>query len=171
MERQYSRMGRAVADDDSGFFFQREDRLFFVTSRHVVIDKPSRHFPNRLEIELHTDARNLTRSMNLSTMLYRDGKSVWRQGSDAGGEIEVHHVVLRDRGRCAAGDVFDRHQTGRFEDDVGGRGEVVYPAPADFIRSGIGIARREIRIAGGEVGILIARIVIGVNDVERRRIE
>lgn len=78
----------------SGFFFQREDRLFFVTSRHVVIDKPSKHFPNRIEIELHTDPRNLTRSINFSTMLYRDGKSAWRQGSDAGGEIDVAVIEL-----------------------------------------------------------------------------
>ncbi|WP_291524360.1 hypothetical protein [Acidithiobacillus sp.] len=38
----------------SGFFFARDKRLFFVTSRHVVTDKPSKHFPNRIEIELHT---------------------------------------------------------------------------------------------------------------------
>jgi len=27
----------------SGFFFERDGRLFLVTSRHVVIDKPSKH--------------------------------------------------------------------------------------------------------------------------------
>ena len=39
----------------SGFFFERDERLFFVTSRHVVVDAPTKHFPNRIEIELHTD--------------------------------------------------------------------------------------------------------------------
>ena len=39
----------------TGFFFARDERLFLVTSRHVVIDKPSKHFPNRIEIELHID--------------------------------------------------------------------------------------------------------------------
>jgi hypothetical protein len=29
----------------SGFFFSREDRLFQVTSRHVVCDEPSEHLP------------------------------------------------------------------------------------------------------------------------------
>src|ERR1019366_3122986 len=43
----------------SGFFFEREGRLFLVTSRHVVIDPPSQHFPDRIEIELHTEAKNL----------------------------------------------------------------------------------------------------------------
>ena len=78
----------------SGFFFEREGRLFLVTSRHVVIDEPSKHFPNRIEIELHTDASNLTRSIGLSVLLYLDGKSVWRQGKDAGGEIDVAVIEL-----------------------------------------------------------------------------
>src|SRR6185436_5777278 len=78
----------------SGFFFERDGRLFLVTSRHVVIDEPSKHFPNRLEIELHTDVVNLTRSIGLSVMLYRDGQSLWRQGSATGGEIDVAVVEL-----------------------------------------------------------------------------
>lgn len=78
----------------SGFFFERESRLFLVTSRHVMFDEPSNHFPNRVEIELHTDATDLTRSIGLSLLLYRDGKSVWRQGTDSGGEIDVAVIEL-----------------------------------------------------------------------------
>jgi hypothetical protein len=78
----------------SGFFFERDGRLFLVTSRHVVIDRPSKHFPNRIEIDLHIDGKNLTRSMKLSVMLYVEGKSVWRQGSDTGGEIDVAVIEL-----------------------------------------------------------------------------
>jgi hypothetical protein len=79
----------------SGFFFERDERLFFVTSRHVVFDLPSQHFPNRIEIEVHCDARNLTRSIALSVLLYRDGMSVWHQGSDAGGEIDVAVIEIQ----------------------------------------------------------------------------
>jgi Trypsin-like peptidase domain len=78
----------------SGFFFERDKRLFLVTSRHVLIDAPSGHFPNRMEVELHTDASNLTCSSVLSVMLLKDGKSIWHQGSDAGGEIDVAVVEL-----------------------------------------------------------------------------
>ena len=78
----------------SGFFFERDKRLFLVTSRHVLIDKPSKHFPSRIEIELHTDAGNLTQSTGLSVLLYKDGKSVWRQGRDDGGEIDVAVLEL-----------------------------------------------------------------------------
>lgn len=73
----------------SGFFFQRDQRLFLVTSRHVVFDKPSKHFPDRIEIELHIDPRNMAKSIGFSMPLYRQGKSVWRQGRDSAGEIDV----------------------------------------------------------------------------------
>jgi S1-C subfamily serine protease len=86
--------GKRLLTCSSGFFFEREGRLFLVTSRHVVIDKPSGHFPDRIEIELHTDAKNLTRSTRTSVLLYLDGKSVWRQGGDTGGEIDVAVLEL-----------------------------------------------------------------------------
>lgn len=73
----------------SGFFFARGERLFLVTSRHVLFDEPSKHFPNRIEIELHIDPDNMARSTGFSMPLYRDGKAVWRQATDAAGEIDV----------------------------------------------------------------------------------
>lgn len=73
----------------TGFFFARDERLYVVTSRHVVLDEPSQHFPNRIEIELHTAADNLTQSIGFSMPLYRDGKSLWKQGEDRGGGIDV----------------------------------------------------------------------------------
>ncbi len=78
----------------SGFFFERDARLFLVTSRHVLIDEPSGHFPDRSEIELHADAATLTRSIRQSLLLYRDGKAVWHQGSDSGGEIDMAVIEL-----------------------------------------------------------------------------
>jgi len=78
----------------SGFFFERDSRLFLVTSRHVVIDQPSGHLPDRVEIELHTDADNMAMSTAFSIPLYRDGEAVWRQGIDAGGQIDVAAVEI-----------------------------------------------------------------------------
>lgn len=80
----------------SGFFFAREKRLFFVTSRHVLIDEPSEHYPNRIEIELHVDPTNLGASIWFSVPLYADRRAVWREGSDAGGAIDVAVVELQD---------------------------------------------------------------------------
>jgi hypothetical protein len=78
----------------SGFFFERDERLYLVTSRHVLIDRPSKHHPNRIEIEIHTDADDLGRSARFSLLLYRDGKSTWRQGTDGSGEIDVAMIEI-----------------------------------------------------------------------------
>jgi hypothetical protein len=89
----------------SGFFFQRGERLFLVTSRHVMIDEPSKHYPNRVELELHTDPDNLAASIGFSIPLYRNGKSLWRQGADAAGEIDVAVIEL-ERGALPSATAF-----------------------------------------------------------------
>jgi hypothetical protein len=78
----------------SGFFFERGERLFLVTSRHVLIDEPTGHHPDRLGLVLHLDASNLTRTVGFSIPLFRDGKAVWRQGRDSGGEIDVAVIEI-----------------------------------------------------------------------------
>lgn len=78
----------------TGFFFEREGRLYLVTNRHVLLDAQSNHFPDRIEIEFHTDIDNLTSSTTLSVLLYREGKSVWHQGNDTGGEIDVAVIEI-----------------------------------------------------------------------------
>lgn len=86
---------RAPLTNASGFFFERNQRLFLVTSRHVLFDRASRHFPTRVEIELHTDAANIAESTGFSIPLYhRDGKRLWRQGLDAAGEIDVGAIEI-----------------------------------------------------------------------------
>ena len=91
-------LGERGLTNASGFYFERDERLYLVTSRHVVIDEEAKHFPDRLEIEVHTDAVNLTQSTGFSVPLYAQGKAVWRQGRDAGSEIDVAVLEL-DRSR------------------------------------------------------------------------
>ncbi len=78
----------------SGFFFEREQRLFLVTSRHVMIDEASRHFPDRVEIELHVNPQNAAKSIGFSIPLYREGKAVWREGRDGAGAIDVAVIEI-----------------------------------------------------------------------------
>jgi S1-C subfamily serine protease len=89
----------------SGFFFQRDDRLFLVTSRHVMVDGPTKHYPDRIEVELHIDPENVARSTGFSIPLYRDGSSLWRQGEDSAGEIDVALIEL-DRDALPEGTVY-----------------------------------------------------------------
>lgn len=78
----------------SGFFFRVNGRLFLVTSRHVLIDTPSNHYPDRIEIELHVSRENMAASTGFSIPLYRRGKSIWRQGLDAASEIDVAVIEI-----------------------------------------------------------------------------
>lgn len=81
----------------SGFFFERDGRLFLVTSRHVVFDAPGRHFPDRIEIELHIDERDFGRSAGFSIPLFRDGRGIWLQGNDTAGDIDVAVIEIDRR--------------------------------------------------------------------------
>ena len=81
--------GEQPLTNASGFFFERDGRLFLVTSRHVLHDEATAHHPDRVVIDLHTDAGNIASATGFSLPLYRDGTPLWRQGVDAAGEIDV----------------------------------------------------------------------------------
>jgi hypothetical protein len=86
--------GQRVLTHATGFFFERDGGLWLVTCRHVVLDEPSGHHPDRLEIELHVDPVNLGRTVQFSIPLYRGGKSLWREGLDSAGAIDVVALAL-----------------------------------------------------------------------------
>ena len=81
--------GPRAMTNASGFFFRRDDRLFLVSNRHVFVDAPSSHFPDRIEIGVHTDSQDLTRYAVVSLPLYRDGLGLWRDAKDSGGAVDV----------------------------------------------------------------------------------
>lgn len=86
--------GRQSLTAATGFFFARDERLFLVTSRHVLHDEPTGHFPDRIELVFHADATDLTRAVHFSILLYRDGRAIWRQGTDSGGAVDVAVLEL-----------------------------------------------------------------------------
>jgi S1-C subfamily serine protease len=87
--------GQKPLTSASGFFFARDERLYLGTSRHVLFDQPSAHAPDRIEIELHVDAEQLTQCATLSIRLYDDARTaVWRQAEDGGGDIDVAVLEL-----------------------------------------------------------------------------
>src|SRR5258706_7756953 len=87
-------LGEKTLTNATGFFFEREGRLFVVTNRHVVHDEPSKHHPDRIEIELHVDPENVAETVQFSIPLYRARKSVWREGLDSAGTIDVVALEL-----------------------------------------------------------------------------
>ena len=83
-----------ILTNASGFFFRKTGRLFLTTSRHVLCDEPSGHFPDTLETELHIDGSNLGESVWFSIPLYKNGRALWRQAEDGGGAIDVAVVEI-----------------------------------------------------------------------------
>lgn len=78
----------------TGFFFERDEQLFLVTSSHVLIDESHQHHPDRIEIELHVDTANLTESIGFSIPLFCNGLSAWRNGRDAAGDVDVAIIEI-----------------------------------------------------------------------------
>lgn len=86
--------GQRPLTNATGFFYEREGQLFLVTSRHVLFDEPSGHFPDRIVIDLHTDPENMAESTGFSIPLYNKTGSVWRQGLDLAGGIDVAAIEI-----------------------------------------------------------------------------
>jgi hypothetical protein len=79
----------------SGFFFEREGRLWLVTSRHVFFDAGSGHRPDRIELEIHNEPDDLAQSIGFSVPVYGpDGVGLWRTAQDAGGDVDVAAIEL-----------------------------------------------------------------------------
>lgn len=97
--------GRQELTAASGFFFETGNALFLVTSRHVLHDQPSGHFPDRVEFVVHVHPQDLTRTSVVSIPLYRDSVAQWFQGTDAGGEVDVAALRI-ERALLPAGAVF-----------------------------------------------------------------
>ncbi|ACL72500.1 conserved hypothetical protein [Thioalkalivibrio sulfidiphilus HL-EbGr7] len=127
--------GQQLLTNASGFFFARDERLFLVTSRHVMHDEPSGHDPDRIEIELHIDADNMARSTGFSMLLYRDGVAQWRQGVDEAGEIDVAAIEI-DRAALPDTVIYNaftpEHLLGEFDQVEVGTSLLVVGFPLGF---------------------------------------
>ncbi|MBW8831913.1 MAG: trypsin-like peptidase domain-containing protein [Burkholderiales bacterium] len=86
--------GERVLTSASGFFFRRGEKLFLVSNRHVFADAATSHFPDRVEIGLHTNPKDLTQHTVASLPLYRDGFNLWREATDTGGKVDVAAIEI-----------------------------------------------------------------------------
>lgn len=87
-------VGTQAQTSASGFFFRRDGQLFLVSNRHVFADASISHFPDRIEIGLHTDTKDLTRHAIVSLPLYQNGLSQWREAVDTGGTVDVVVIAI-----------------------------------------------------------------------------
>lgn len=128
--------GDRVLSNASGFFFEARGRLFVVSSRHVFRDEDSAHLPDRIVIEVHTDASDVARATGFSLPLYDDGGApLWRQAADAAGAIDVALIEI-DRSALppsASWRAFTpQHLLGRFDQVEVGTSLLIVGFPLGF---------------------------------------
>lgn len=87
--------GSALLSSATGFFFRRDERLYLVTNRHVLLDEQGGHRPDRIVIRVFTDAANLAVTTEFSIPLYQSGRRQWLQARDTSGTIDVVAIELR----------------------------------------------------------------------------
>jgi len=90
-------MGNRPLTNATGFFFERGERLFLVTCRHVVLDSLNAHYPDRVEIELHIGEEHLSQSARYSIPLYQNGLSLWHACSDTAGNVDIAAIEINRR--------------------------------------------------------------------------
>ncbi|NPV63623.1 MAG: trypsin-like peptidase domain-containing protein [Methanotrichaceae archaeon] len=78
-----------LEDSASGFFYEDLNKLFFVTNRHVVVDEEEDFFPDSLELNLHTDQEDLSRSKKYTISLYEGDMRLWLEYPRDGKGIDV----------------------------------------------------------------------------------
>lgn len=86
--------GNQALTNATGFFFEHGPRLFLITCRHVVLDAPHGHYPDRIEIELHIGEAHLSQATRYSIPLYKDGLSLWRACSDTAGDVDIAAIEI-----------------------------------------------------------------------------
>ncbi|TGL61189.1 serine protease [Leptospira ognonensis] len=115
-----TKFGTQQLTSATGFFFERENRLYLITARHVVLDEGTQHRPNILIINLHINEENITITTDYSIPLYRENRPLWMEAYDSGGLVDVCAIELD---RKALGDkvfleAFHEDQLVTATDDV-----------------------------------------------------
>jgi S1-C subfamily serine protease len=87
-------LDRQVQTNATGFFFERDGRLYLVTARHVFKDEASDHHPDSVLVELHVDPENAVVITQFMAPLFSDGMPAWREGADSAGDVDVAVLEL-----------------------------------------------------------------------------
>lgn len=87
--------GPQALTNATGFFFSRENRLFLVTSLHVMHDQHSGHFPDHIRTVLHTNPDNIAQVVEFSIPLHDQGRPLWREYEDQGGPVDIAVIELQ----------------------------------------------------------------------------
>ncbi len=78
----------------TGFFYIKDEMLYFVTNRHIVLDEQKGIKPDTLRLKLHVDPNNLAKNQDFDIKLYSKGKPAWYVHKDYN-KKKIDIAVLR----------------------------------------------------------------------------
>jgi len=78
----------------TGFFYTKDEILYFVTNHHIVLPKQKGIKPDTLRLKLHVDPNDLTKNQDFDIKLYSKGKPVWHVHKDYN-EKKIDIAVLK----------------------------------------------------------------------------
>ena len=91
--------GRQQLALGSGFFYKKEDRISYMTNRHMVIEEHKAYRPDSIRLNLHTDPSYMASVKTVSIDLYdADGRPAWMEHPSRGKAVDVVAIpVSRDQ--------------------------------------------------------------------------
>lgn len=74
----------------TGFFYLHDDKLYFITNRHVIIQEESSYFPDGVQLKLHINPQDIRQNKVLKLPLYdHANKPLWLEHPVGAKEIDV----------------------------------------------------------------------------------
>jgi S1-C subfamily serine protease len=87
----------------TGFFYIRNDVVYLVTNRHVILDEEKGIKPDTLRVKLHEDPKDMTKNVDFDIPLYSDDSVKWHMHSDYKTKKIDVAVIEIDQGALRAG--------------------------------------------------------------------
>ena len=72
----------------TGFFFRKDDKLYVITNRHVIISEEEHTYPEFIKLKIHNDNNNLQSTREISIDLYNGSKPQWLE-HPKGGSMDI----------------------------------------------------------------------------------
>ncbi len=114
----FKKNGKIGEGSASGFFYKHQDKLYFITNRHVVIDEEAGFSPDELDLNLHIDPNNLIKTDKFSIPLMEGKRKLWLEHQPVDGEeVDVVAVPVKEdisRFHIAPFNINDLLPTGRY---------------------------------------------------------
>ena len=88
-------LGSGALTHASGFFFTRDERLFLVTSRHVLIDEPTEGLAPKIVDEIFVLMEGLRRD-GIPILLVEQNAKIALETAHYGYVLEIGRVVMND---------------------------------------------------------------------------